>query len=66
MPVQEIDLDLVHRAVDMHERYWVTYWDGLILAAAERAGCTRVYSEDLSDGQDYDGVTVLNPFSPPD
>ena len=36
------------------------------LAAAERAGCTRVYSEDLSDGQDYDGVTVLNPFSPPD
>ncbi len=38
------------------------YWDAAILAAGAQLGCPVVYSEDLSDGQDYDGVRVENPF----
>jgi len=34
----------------------------MIIAAAERAGCTQILSEDLNSGQTYFGVTVENPF----
>ena len=50
------------RAVELHERHQVSYWDAGILAAAQRLGCHSVYSEDLNHGQVYDGVTVINPF----
>ena len=49
-------------AVIISERYRITYWDGAILAAAHSLGCDAVYSEDLSAGQDYDGLQVINPF----
>lgn len=62
LPVQEIDLSLVKRAIDTHKRYGISYWDSLILSAAEKAGCTQVHSEDLKDGEDYNGVRVVNPF----
>jgi hypothetical protein len=38
------------------------YWDAAIIEASRAAGCTHVLSEDLSDGQDYGGVQVTNPF----
>jgi predicted nucleic acid-binding protein len=41
----------------------LSYWDAAILAAAKQMGCRAVYSEDLNAGQDYDGVTVVNPFA---
>lgn len=63
LPVQEVDLSLVHRAIDVHKRYGLAYWDGLIVAAAERAGCASILTEDLSSGDVYFGVRVVNPFS---
>lgn len=48
----------------MTQRYGVSCWDGAILAAARAAGCEAVYSEDLSAGQRYEGIEVLNPFAP--
>ena len=62
LPVQEIDLALVNRAIETHHRYLISYWDSLILAAAERANCGSVLSEDLNDGQEYNGILVVNPF----
>lgn len=53
----------VLRALELHARYGVNFWDGLILAAAEAAGCKRVLSEDLNAGQTYGGVRVENPFA---
>lgn len=41
----------------------VSAWDAAILAAAAEIGCPRVLSEDLSDGQRYGGVEVVNPFA---
>jgi len=40
----------------------ISWWDSLIIAAAEACGCTRILSEDLTDGASYFGITVENPF----
>ena len=61
-PVQDVTLALFRDAVAMSRRFRLSYWDGAILAAARACGCDVVYSEDLSDGQDYDGLRVINPF----
>jgi len=63
LPIQEIDLAMVNRAIDTHKRYRMSYWDALIVSAAERAGCAMILSEDLSDGQSYRGIAVRNPFT---
>ncbi len=56
------DLALVRRAINAHMDYGIHFYDGMIVAAAERAGCTRIYSEDLNAGQVYFGVEVVDPF----
>ena len=53
----------VLRAISLETRYKISFWDGLILQAAERAGADLMYSEDLSHGQIYGNVKVLNPFT---
>lgn len=53
---------LVRRAVEAHEMYEIHLFDALVIAAAERAGCSRIYSEDFNHGQAYFGVDVMNPF----
>lgn len=50
-------------ALDLEERYQVSFWDALIIQAAEAAGATVLYSEDLSDGQTYGSVRVVNPLT---
>lgn len=57
------DADLVRRAVEAHEAYQIHSYDGMIIAAAERAQCKRIVSEDLNNGQQYFGITVFNPFA---
>ena len=63
-PIRTIapDRDLVRRAVEAHVSYGIHFYDGMIVAAAERAACERIWSEDLNNGQKYFGVTVANPF----
>lgn len=63
MSVQEIDVLIVERALDTLEQYKISYWDSLIIAAAERARCKRIFSEDLNVGQIYHGIEIINPFS---
>lgn len=40
----------------------IAYRDALIVATAERAGCTQIFPEDLNPGQSYNGIVVQNPF----
>lgn len=61
-PCQPIDHQLVRIAIEQSERFAVSYWDAAILAAAEALGTDTVYSEDLSHGQRYGRVRVVNPF----
>ncbi len=56
------DRELVRRAVEARAAYGIHFYDGMIVAAAKRAGCQRILSEDLNTGQEYFGVTVSNPF----
>lgn len=51
-------------AMEIIERYRISFWDGLILAAAESAGAGILYTEDLNHGQQYGPVLALNPFRP--
>lgn len=60
--VQPCTVELVTAAMQTKNRYGLSYWDAAIVEAARLAGCTEVLSEDLSDEQDYGGVTVRNPF----
>jgi predicted nucleic acid-binding protein len=53
---------LYRRALEIHWRYRYAFYDSLIIAAALEAGCTRLLSEDLQDGQRIDGLTIVNPF----
>lgn len=63
-PIALVPLDsgTVRLAVQAQAKYGVHFYDGLILAAAERGGCTRIWSEDLNAGQKYFGIQVVNPF----
>ena len=62
-PVQDITLEVFRAGVSISQRFGLSYWDGAILAAARALGCDEVYSEDLSEEQDYDGLRVINPFT---
>lgn len=62
LPVEAIDYLLVERAIDTKIRYQIQYWDALVVAAAERANCTMIATEDLNSGQTYNDIGVYNPF----
>jgi predicted nucleic acid-binding protein len=61
-PVQENTVDLLKAAAAAAQRHRISYWDAAVVEAARAMGCLVVLSEDLSDGQDFDGVQVENPF----
>ena len=60
-----IDENLVAAAWEIEDRYGFHFWDALVVAAAQAAGCDALLTEDLQDGQDLDGVVVVNPFLHP-
>jgi predicted nucleic acid-binding protein len=59
---QEITGDLMMRSREIEERYSTSWWDSLIVAAAENQDCSLLLTEDLQDGMVFGGVTVRNPF----
>ncbi len=62
LEVMPLDFPLVQRAIATQHKYGISYWDSLIISAAERAGCVRILSEDLNHGQLYHGIEIQNPF----
>ena len=62
LPVIDLDFRMVRHAIEIHRQHGIAYWDALIVAAAHRAECTQILTEDLNTGQVYEGVTVVNPF----
>ena len=55
-------IPLYNRALDVQARYRYGFYDALIIAAALEAGCTRLYTENLQDGQEIEGLTIQNLF----
>jgi predicted nucleic acid-binding protein len=60
--VVPVTVEIHDKGLALAERYGVSFYDSLILAAAQVAGCRVVYSEDMQDGQVLQGVTIRNPF----
>ncbi len=63
LPVVDIDRGLVLAAIALSRSAQLSLWDAAIITAAQRAGCERLYSEDLKAGQVFEGVTVIDPFA---
>jgi len=64
-PVVVLDPTLILSASRLHEEHSLSWWDALIIEAARTAGATRLLSEDLSDGQEIEGVRIEDPFAAP-
>jgi len=62
MEIVTNDLELIEQAIDISVISQISFWDSLIIAAAEKANCEYIFSEDLNPGQTYRGVLVVNPF----
>jgi len=61
-PVASLGSETFVRTLELSQKYQIRNWDAAILAAAAQLGCVVVYSEDLSHGENYDGLRVENPF----
>ena len=63
-----VDAPVIEEAWRLRKRFDLSFWDALIVGAAKAAGCLYLLTEDLSHGQDLDGVRVVSPFrvAPPD
>jgi predicted nucleic acid-binding protein len=62
MDVVRIDTASILAAIDLHRLHSFTFWDGLIVRAAQLAGCDVLLTEDLQHGQVVGGVRIENPF----
>ncbi len=62
--IEIIDIDFlcIIQAINISIENNLSYWDSLIIAAAQKAKCNIVYSEDLNPDQTIDSVTIKNPF----
>jgi predicted nucleic acid-binding protein len=54
--------ELILGAIDLCRLHPLSFWDALVVRSASAAGCGRLLSEDLQDGQTIDGVRIENPF----
>ena len=61
--VRSLDIETHELGLEMAERYGFSIYDGLIVAAAVRAGSAILYREDLQQGHVIDQVTIQNPFA---
>jgi predicted nucleic acid-binding protein len=60
--VEPLTITTHELALDLSERFHLSFYDALIVAAAAAANCAVLYSEDMQDGQRIEGVTIRNPF----
>jgi predicted nucleic acid-binding protein len=62
LAVVKIDVPDILSAVDLHRLHKISFWDALVVRAAQEGGCAILYSEDLHASWNIDGLRVVNPF----
>lgn len=62
MPVVRVDTPLILSAAKSARERQLSFWDALVVQAAIEGGATRLYSEDMQDGQQFESVTIENPL----
>jgi predicted nucleic acid-binding protein len=50
-------------AIDLHRLHGFSFWDALVLRAAKQTGCSVLFTEDMQEAREVDGVRIVNPFS---
>lgn len=60
---QPLDCAVLDSAQEIERRYGTSWWDALIVAAAQLQGCRTLLSDDFQDGMAFGQLTVRNPFS---
>ena len=56
------DVNTILAAIEIHDDHKYSFWDSMIIASAVKGGATTLLSEDLSDNQAIEGLTISNPF----
>ena len=64
LEVIQVTPAIIHAGLDLHQTRSLSFYDGLIVAAAQTSGCTVLYSEDMRAGEVVSGVRIVNPFAP--
>lgn len=49
-------------AIELQQRHQLSFWDAMVVQAALEAGCDKLYTEDLTDGQRFGSLEIVNPF----
>ena len=65
LQIVSVEYETVRVAIRLQARHQLAYWDALILATAMLSGCSRLFSEDMGEGRQYDGVVAVDPFAVP-
>lgn len=60
--VVQVTPDTIRAALDLHQTRSIGFYDAIILASAQTAGCNELLSEDLNTGEVMNGVRIRNPF----
>ena len=58
-----VDEALLRRAREVEQRWRLSWWDSMVVAAAQLQDCALLLSEDFQDGAVFAGVTVRSPFT---
>jgi len=62
LDVAVLGLPDILAAIDLHRLHKLSFWDALVVRAAQQAGCTVLYSEDMQNARQVDGLRIVNPF----
>lgn len=63
-PLETPHAAVFDQSLDCFKRFRLSHWDSLLVAACSHIGVTKLYSEDMDPGTDFDGLRVVNPFAP--
>jgi len=56
------DVGDILAAIDLHRLHGFSFWDALVVRAAKQSGCRVVFSENMQEAREIDGVHIVNPF----
>jgi len=57
-----IEKETIKKAIYIKEKFRYSFWDSLIIASALLSSCNKLYSEDMTDGQIIENLTIMNPI----
>ena len=60
--VVQVTPAIIRAGLDLHQTRSVSFYDAIVLASAQTAGCSVLLSEDMNAGELVGGIRVVNPF----